>query len=143
MSKRGRPSHKPTTAQRRQVEELRACGFSEDDIARALAISTPTLRKHFSDELQTGSVKRRAEVVGLLFKQARKGNVSAQKTLENMTRAAALADQFMGDVPASLQAPKPPKLGKKEEAAAAAQQVAQGESVYAPPSPPKLVVNNS
>jgi hypothetical protein len=109
MTKRGRPEFKATRAMRREVEQMVAVGMSEDDVARAIGCATPTLAKHFAEELATGRAKKRAEVIKLLFKTARKGNVSAQKKLEAMTGAGAGAA-------AAPQA----KLGKKEEAELAA-----------------------
>ncbi len=140
MSRRGRPSFKPTAAKRREVEELRSCGMSEDDVARALGISTPTLQKYFAGELLNGAARKRAEIIKLLHKSARAGNVSAQKKLEEMTRVSALAEGFMGKAPAEPK--QAPPLGKKEQAAAAAEALAGAGGKYAPPAPPKLVVNN-
>lgn len=139
MAKVGRPPFKPTAAMRRQVEELRSCGMSEDSIARAIGISTPTLQKHFAEELLNGSAKKRAEVIRMLYRSAAKGNVSAQKKLEEMTRQAALAEAMM--VPRPTEA-KAPKLGKKQQEAAAAEAAAAPGQKFAPPQPPKLVVNN-
>ena len=70
---------------RRKVSELVACGIDQDDIARAIGCSAPTLTVHFAEELATGRAVRRAEVISLLFRQARRGNVTAQKTLEHLT----------------------------------------------------------
>ncbi len=113
MGSPGRPPFKPTTAQRRQVEELVSCGMSPPDIARALGIARETLRKHFADELAEGLARRRAEVIALLYKSARKGNVSAQKALDLATSRAVAQAAFVEDPDA---APRPLKLGKKEQA---------------------------
>lgn len=115
MAKRGRPAFKATAALRRRVQELVACGMSQDDVARAIGCTTPTLQKHFAEELQTGAAKKRAEALGLLWKSARSGNVAAQKKLEELTKVAAAEAAFD-----SLRDPAPakaPKLGKKEQAA--------------------------
>lgn len=115
MAKRGRPAFKATASLKREVEEMTSCGMSEDDIARAIGCSTPTLRVHFQEELLTGRSKRRREVIKLLFKSARGGNVTAQKKLEDMTAMAATIR------PPEAPQPKVQKLGKKEQAIADAQ----------------------
>src|SRR2546430_2846298 len=48
-----RPVWTPTDAQRRQAETMAAYGIPEADIARALGVSKPTLRKHCGSELDT------------------------------------------------------------------------------------------
>lgn len=126
---RGRPRFKPTPAHRRTVEQMVACGESQDRIARAIGIATNTLVEHFSDELQHGLARRRSEVLELLFKSARKGNVSAQKALAGITGLAAAADAVaaMGqpkERPA--RAAPPAKVGKKEAAQAAAENAGAG-----------------
>lgn len=126
MAKRGRPAFKPSAAHRRTVEEMKSCGESENVIARSLKIDADTLRKHFSVELQDGLSNRRREVIGLLYKSARTGNVTAQKRLEEMTRVAGAAAEFEEGKPNSTQpaarpAARKPRLGKKEEADIAAQ----------------------
>lgn len=124
---RGRPPFAPTTAQRRQVGELLACSMSKKDIARVLGIHEETLEKHFGEELATGAAKRRAEVIGLLFKNARAGNVSAQKKLEEMSGQAVAAASF--DQPEAGRRAAPPAAkpkGKKEAAAEAALTAGQG-----------------
>jgi hypothetical protein len=114
MAKRGRPLFKPTPKQRRVVEQMVSVGESKATIARALRVDEDTLGKHFADELLNGRARRRLEVTDLLFANARKGNVSAQKHLENLTAAAA-------SIPDPVQQPRAPKLGKKEQALADAQ----------------------
>lgn len=118
------PPFKVTPAKRQEVQQLKACGMSEDDIARAIGCSTPTLRKHFAEELRTGHAKKRAEVIRMLFKTAKAGNVSAQRKLVDLTAAAA-------DFPPPNQADdadgaRKPAKGKKEAAQEAAVNAAKG-----------------
>lgn len=135
-SKGGRPPYRPTIEGRRTVEEMKFCGESDNTIARALGIDPDTMRKHFADELADGHAQRRKEVIGLLFAAARAGNVTAQKHLDQLGRAVGAHESVKArETPA-------PKLGKKEEQLAAAQAVAAGVSKFAPPAPPKLVVDN-
>lgn len=122
MASPGRPAFVPTAAHRRQVEELLSVGTSADIVARAIGITEPTLRKHFAEELANGMAKRRAEVMNLLFKSARKGNVAAQKHLEQMTARAAAEAAFTG----ADEAPAAVKRGKKEQAADAALSAGEG-----------------
>ncbi|HEV2099438.1 MAG TPA: hypothetical protein VGR45_11005 [Stellaceae bacterium] len=130
--KPGRPSFKATPSRRRTVEEMVACGESHDTIARAVGCSDETLRTHFADELATGHAKRRSEVIGLLYKTARGGNVSAQRKLAEMT----------GRGPALSEPLKQPPPGKKDEARAAAT-AAASNGRYATPPAPKLAVDNT
>jgi hypothetical protein len=138
MAGRGRPQFRATPALRRKVEELVSCGMSKDECARAIGCSTPTLEKHFEDELANGVAKKRAEVIGMLYRAAKKGNVTAQKKLEEMSRIAGAAEA----VDARSKPVKGPRLGKKEEQQAAADAVVAGAGKFAPPAPPKLVVDN-
>lgn len=106
--KRGRPAFKPTVTMRRKVEELVSCGMVELDIARAIGCAHDTLRKHFVEELLTGRAKRRAEVIWLRFREARKGQSGSLTQLEKLT---ALEPSPPAPEPP---AEKPEKLGKKE-----------------------------
>ncbi|HEU4986874.1 MAG TPA: hypothetical protein VFT89_07395 [Rhizobiaceae bacterium] len=133
-SKGGRPPYRPSIEERQTVEEMKYCGESDNVIARALGIDPDTLRKHFVDELADGHAHRRKEVISLLFKSARDGNVSTQKKLEEIGRASGAAEAV------KAREAKAPKLGKKEEQLQAAERVG---GKFAPPTPPKLVVNNS
>lgn len=66
----GRPPFAPTPAQRKQVETLSGYGIPQDDIARSVGISKPTLLAHFRDELDLGMTKANSLVVESLFKKA-------------------------------------------------------------------------
>lgn len=129
----GRPPYKPTIESRRVVEEMKFCGESENVIARALRIDPDTLRKHFEDELADGHAQRRKEVIGLIFTSARAGNVSAQKKLEEMGRAAGAAEAV------ERRGKAEPKKGKKEERNEAAKAVGGRFAVRPGPS---LIVDN-
>jgi predicted transcriptional regulator len=113
----------PTKAQRDQVEMMVAVGVLTKDIAVALGVTQPTLRKHCRVELSGGRARKRGELVVLLWESARGGNVSAQKKLVEMTDLAAAEAAF---VPAEPDAVKARPLGKKEEAALAAETAGQG-----------------
>lgn len=117
-AKRGRPPLKVTKKLRERVQEYRACGMSEEDIALALDISRPTLRKHFSLELRKGHAVKRAHAINLLWSTAKKGNVSAQRKLIDMTKV--MEDpKTAGERAADPKGPPNLKViarGKKEQA---------------------------
>jgi AcrR family transcriptional regulator len=95
---------KPTSQQREDVELLVLTGSSEEEIASALGITRPTLRKHFASELLHGRARKRRVVVRYLFAAARRGNVAAQKALLALSHSA------------PEQPPKARPLGKKAQA---------------------------
>lgn len=63
-------AHKPTDATRKQVEAMCGYGVPQEDIARVLSISTPTLVKHYREEVDTGATKATAKVAESLFRKA-------------------------------------------------------------------------
>ena len=110
---------------------MAALGLGRDIIAASFGLDEATLDDRFADELRLGPARRRREIVGLLFASAKAGNVSAQKRLEEMTRAAGAAKAV------EQRARSEPKRGKKEEQRLAAHRVG---GRFAPPQPPKLMV---
>lgn len=112
-----RPTFKPTKAQREEVAASKALGMSNDRIALALEISRNTLEKHFANELDIGAAKCQMQVRAQLFKQVRKGNVSAIKHAMTMIDRTAAQAAFEGKQDAD---PKPEPLGKKAAANEAA-----------------------
>lgn len=66
----GRPQHKATDKERREVLELAGVGIPQLTIASILGMSIMTLRKHFVEELQHGTEKANALVGGFLFQKA-------------------------------------------------------------------------
>ena len=49
---------------------MAACGVPEVDQAKVLAIDPKTLRKHYRDELDTGSIKASTRVAQSLYNKA-------------------------------------------------------------------------
>lgn len=129
----GRPAFRPSIEQRQTVEEMKFCGDSDEVIARAIGIDADTLRKHFADELLDGYAMRRKEVVSLMFKEARAGNASAIRRLEEIGRLANAAEK-----PETAVAPK---LGKKQQQQDTAAAIAKS-GIFSPPPAPKLAVVN-
>jgi hypothetical protein len=94
---------------------MKFCGEPADVIARSLGISTPTLMKHFAEELENGHANRRRELTTWMFETAAKGNAAMQKHLDQMGRVAPpTADREAKPI-------RPEKLGKKEQAQAEAE----------------------
>jgi hypothetical protein len=113
---------------RRRVMTAKAGGMSEDAIALALGITRPTLQKHFLAELTTGAAQKRMDALEALFTQAKKGNVAAIKAVLLLNDAAGAPPRPEGheDKPAPAAAPAALRLGKKEQANAAARTAADG-----------------
>ena len=81
FGKRGHhPAHEATDAGRKQVEALASYGVPQDDIAKVIGISAPTLRAHYADILATAAVKANSLVAQSLFAKATRGEGSASVT---------------------------------------------------------------
>lgn len=130
----GRPEFAPTDEDREKVRVLKAGGMSNEAIAEVIGISEPTLRKHFSLELDRATAKVRAELLMARYRSAMGGNVSAQNKMIEQVAAIDAQNKRAPDAPE-----KKPKLGKKEELRQAAESI---DGKFAPPVGPKLVVNN-
>lgn len=122
----GRKRYQPSGADREKVAVLVASGMMVDQIACAMAITEPTLRRHYRAELDTGALRKRGEMLMALNRAALKGNVAAVKeALAIMDRAnlEALQDQLRGrGKPETPQAgrdtaqPTSDPIGKKAQA---------------------------
>lgn len=132
----GRPEHKPDRKTRQLVENGVTAGMTHQDIARAIGISWKTLDKYYAEELATGVARKRLEAISMLYRSAKGGNVSAQRKFyaiahgEDVSSSSVDEDTF----------DKPKKLGKKEQVQRDAENISDK---YAPPEPPKLIVNNT
>ena len=73
----GRPRHKVTDSLRRHVRSLAGFGIKQEDIAKDLGISKPTLIEYYRKELDTGAIKANATVLNNLFRQATKDDFKA------------------------------------------------------------------
>lgn len=114
--RKGRPPHNPTLENRRKVMVLAAFDKNEEQIAAALAITPPTLRKHYFRELR-GRLEARHRVEGkllvALLTEVDKGNVSA---IDKLFKRFDRHDLAIGNVVRPVKATKGPKKGKKETA---------------------------
>lgn len=123
----GRQRYQPEKADREKVAVLVSSGLSVEQIARAMALSEPTLRRAFKVELETGAIRKRAEMLVALHRTALKGNVAAQKEalaimdranleeLQNQLRGKGKSDPAPSS-PAPAAPPPTDALGKKEQA---------------------------
>jgi len=119
---RGRPQHIPTQDNRNKVSMLLAFGWANERIAAALAITLPTLRKHYFSQLKFRAEQRDRMDAALslrLWQEAMAGNVAAMKEFRALVEKNDL--MLYGQPLVPTPKPKQPKLGKKEAAIAAAQ----------------------
>jgi transposase-like protein len=115
FGKRGRPVHTPTEEKRKLVMQLLAFDWSLEQIAAALSITPPTLRKHYFRELKARAEARfkvEAQLISALWAEVEVRNVSA------IDKYYKRFEKHDARVPKSAQgkAPKAQPLGKKEEA---------------------------
>lgn len=116
---RGRPSFAKNKENQLLVINLRAAGWSEEQVAIFMQCDPKTLRKHFSRELAHGALFLEGIALQGLTKRALEGNVGALKEVLTIARAA--------NAPAAPRQPaKAPALGKKEQMAASAKAPPQG-----------------
>jgi hypothetical protein len=125
----GRPRHEPTAQSRAMAETFSAFGIPQDDIARLIGITGPTLREHYREELDLGLLKANAKVAQNLF------TIACKPTREGLDAA-----KFWLRVRAGWSEYSPPpdlrrriddvdeKLGKKETANREAQTAEKGTS---------------
>lgn len=113
FGKRGRPPHLVTAENRRKVMVLAAFDRSEEQIASALGITPPTLRKHYFRELRSRTEARQrveGKLLSALLAEVDKGNVSA---IDKLYKRLDRHDQMRLAPP--VKKAKEPKLGKKEQ----------------------------
>jgi polynucleotide 5'-kinase involved in rRNA processing len=104
--KGGRPS-KMNPDKVRRVEEMKACGISDEAIAGELRVSRTTLLKHYAGALNKGRERRQAELNEIIWREARAGKSWAVKLLDAKMQAVAAEDSFLADdEPAPARKPK-------------------------------------
>jgi hypothetical protein len=136
---RGRPPHVRTDEIAKRVSMLFVLGRSVADVAAAIGVTQPTLRKHYFSEVQqrTAMLDRlEADQMAKLFDQSAAGSTSATKALLDRcddARSARLAGSVIKD---RSQPERTVPKGKKEQQRDAAGQI---EGLYAPrEAPPSL-----
>lgn len=134
FGKRGKPPHVVTDEKRKVVIQLAAFDYSVEEIAAALGITKPTLRKYYFFELKKKDDARlivKAKALAHLMEQVEAGNVSAiSKYLDRLDKheRRILAEQM-----ASSKPEKKGYVGKKQQAK---DDAARENGKYAPPSAP-------
>lgn len=100
---------KPTKAQRETVAIAAGGGMAHEEIALALDVSLPKLRKMLAAELANGAHDKRMRVIEAIHRLAVKGNAAAARVyLSAVPQAAAPAPE--------PEKPKVEPLGKKAAA---------------------------
>ena len=137
---RGRPEHSWSLANSNKVLLAFARGLSAKQAATAIGVSVPTLRKHYSSELaHREAAALRFEMVQLnrLNETAKGGSVAAEKELARRLEKARLAD-LSDRVSQHARPPAPERVGKKQMAQQAAEEV---RGRFEPPAPPPNLLN--
>lgn len=138
FGRRGRPPHLVTDENRRKVMVLAAFDKNEEQIAAALSITPPTLRKHYFRELRSRLEARQrleGKLLAALLAEVDKGNVSAVDKLWKRLDRHDLAT--VSDRVANRGKVEPKRAkGKKELQREAAGEVS---GKFAPPPAPRLV----
>jgi hypothetical protein len=75
--KPGTKPHEPTAQLKQQVTMMTGFGIPQDDIAKIIGMSTPTLIKFYSNELDTARAQLNTKVANNLFRQATKDDFKA------------------------------------------------------------------
>jgi|HubBroStandDraft_6_1064221.scaffolds.fasta_scaffold1421582_2 hypothetical protein len=82
-----RPKFEPTYEQRELVRSMAGVGIPQEDIGVKIGIRCPkTLRKHFREELDSGSTDANYNVACTLYNMAISGNVPAATIFWAKTR---------------------------------------------------------
>ena len=143
----GRPEHVATDRNRNKIILLLAMGWTLARIAPAIGITTKTLRKHYSLQLKAREIaldRVKAGHASLLWDQAAQGNVAALKEIGKMIAGIDAARFGMrADAPDDDDepAPRPQRLGKKEEATIAARSAGAGSGWGSDLLPPPSKMN--
>jgi hypothetical protein len=138
----GRPEHEPTVETTRRVVSLLALNHSAKEVAVAIGVSVPTLRKkYFSDpRIRAARLVLKGELMAALVKSAVDGgNVSANDKLWKRIEKAALKELGTEAAHGANRPPKAPKLGKKDQAAKAAKDVRGRYGRRSAPPQPSLL----
>lgn len=139
---RGRPAHVWDRQISVRICNLFACKHTVEKVAQVIGISQPTLRKVYFSEVAAREVmdlKVKSEQLARLTDAAIAGNVTAEKALAGMIQAEQIKqlDQHV-KARGGSRTPAAPRVGKKEEQLAAAQDV---KGRFAPREAPPSLLN--
>lgn len=126
--KRGRPEFEATDDLRDKVEWYIATGMTQEEVARAIGCTVPTLVKHFGDNLNNAYARKKAAVTDMMVAAAMAGNASIQKRLEQIISTKGAMQRFDTPLPSEPPEVKPERPGKKELAQTAAQTAGTGNA---------------
>jgi len=120
---RGRPQYERTDEAADLIKMMVAFGHTKEECAAAIGISTSTMMKAYPVELRDGKSLIRGHILHLLWRNAKTGNVSAQKHIEVVTSGRGadgslpyrLPDGAAAAKPAPEPEEKPEVLGKKAQ----------------------------
>lgn len=121
----GRKRHRRLPQVAEKIGVMRATGAKVEDVAAALGLSEPTLRKYYFRELSGGAQIARRVLVEAMWKKALAGNVSAAKFIRDEFPKGD-AEAFVNQSRPAQAAPLATPTGKKEAAQLAAQTAGQG-----------------
>ena len=82
----GRKRHKPTETTREIVNVMLSHGLTQVDVAKVLRLDPKTLRRHYSDEIETASIIAMSEVAKTAYKMAISGQYPAMTMFLLKTR---------------------------------------------------------
>ena len=113
-------TYQPTAEQREMALILAGAKLAKEEIARKMGVTVAVLEEHFAEELETGPVKCKGDILQSMFYAGKGGNVAAAKVFlifngqeeENPKPHGQPAAQGL--------------TGKKEQAAVAAQDAEKG-----------------
>ena len=112
-NKVGRPEFVAGEELCERVERYVAFGMTQQEIARTIGCSIPTLVKHFSDNIENGLARKLAAHIDKAFESTKDGMV--KYCIERMLLTAG-ATLPKGDNKEEETVVRPAKLGKKEQA---------------------------
>ena len=111
---RGRPAYSPSEQHRAQVKLMAGYGLTQDKIAKCLAISAPTLRKHYRADLDLSAIEANNNVLTSLYQMATTRHNAAAAIFWAKVRCAwrpggaAFEDVPKAPAPPLQAAPEPP-----------------------------------
>jgi hypothetical protein len=104
----GRLPYVPSDEQRRVVRAMAGYGMPQDEIAKVVKCSPPTLRRTYRDDLDTAATEANARVAQCLYQQATTpGNIAA--TIFWLKARAGWREKQAVEVSGANGAPLPPQ----------------------------------
>lgn len=128
---RGRPEHVWTMENSNKINLLFACGVDVKDVAAAIGITQPTLRKHYSSEVagrRIAALRLKGKQLARLNAMAEEGIVTAERTLMMMVER----EQMKNSSAAFADKAKPARKGLKEARRDAAWDAGKGDDDWGP-----------